>query len=1148
MSMRFSFPLFALTAVFFVGVITYFADQKIVSAYNKTLVADFDINLSEIETLISSEYRAFKEDITFLYSTPPISGLTRAATNDGVDPLDGTTTELWKGRLSNIFTSFMENNQAYFQLRVIDAKGQEMLRVERLNGKVVPRASNDLQNKSERYYFTETTSLHEEQLFVSVIDLNREFGRITFPYQPTLRLAKPIYDEANQLFGIVIANVDVSYLLNALDHLVTKDYQVLLTDVDGYFIKHPDTALQYSRDLAAKQMLHTTYLQRVHGDTSLVNYQKDDALLWGKSTRLVVAAHERGGQLTATILLPDSYYAAALNNRRADTFIALFGVLVLSLLALYMLHRNNRRLSSLLSVAEEAKAAVDVAEDAIITVDKQWRINTVNYAFERLFNAHLNAVKGKPVAAFLGYYGDEELAHRIANADNTFDFSGYDWQPSCHDNGIKWLHTKVAKIDNRDSNAAYAIAVSDITSEKQAQLDIVSVNKGLEKTIAKRTFELEKARDKALEVSQLKSNFISTISHEMRTPLNGIVGATGLLKQEPLNTKQKKLVQMAENSVESLRRLINDILDLSKIEAGKLELEYQQFNPEALLESITSTMSVVANEKRLGFYIDTNDLHFVSINSDPHRLTQVINNLLSNAIKFTQNGHIAVKAWSEITATTSYLHVEIADTGIGIAEAKLARLFNAFTQADNTISARYGGTGLGLSISKEIITILGGKISVSSQPGKGSVFTFTVPTKEWQEKPNDGNARLANSSVGIMIATPPLRDVISRFIVNNQGTLAELSAPITPSDLAPLSLLIVDSEHPDYEAFTSFWLSLTGDEPLPKLVILSEQVIPTADLPVNAINLVKPVYRSVLLSTLLNARSNDTPSLTTDTERRGHDIPGKSNQALKNRVLSGNILVVDDNEINTQVARYILEPLGSEILIAKNGQEAITMLKEASQPFNAVLMDCNMPVMDGYEATKAIRNGAAGEDNKTIPIIAMTANAMQGESEKCYAAGMSDFITKPVDPVLLERKLAQHMGAALTENEQLTADAPPQAQYTAPASNELWQKDQALERLGRRENLMTKLIQLFIASSEQKMQDLNNALAEQNREGIRFAAHAFKGNSGDVGAVALHKTLSELEKNAGNFEFEQFPPLFRQLEHELEHTLVLFNAYLAAQE
>ncbi|NVK56570.1 MAG: response regulator [Alteromonadaceae bacterium] len=1145
---RFSFPLFAMIAVLFVGGITYFSDRQIVASYHRTLASDLDINLGEIETLISSEYRAFKEDIRFLYSTPPVSGLTRAANNNGIDPLDGTTTALWKGRLNNIFTSFMENNEAYFQLRIIGAAGNEMLRVDRLNGKVVSRAANDLQHKGDRYYFTETSSLHGEQLFVSVIDLNRDFGEIVFPYQPTLRLAKPIYDEANQLFGIIIANIDVSYFLAALEHLVADEYKVMLSDVDGYFIKHPDTNYQFSRDLAAKHTLQNTYQRNELPGTSLVHYRNKDELHWGKSATFVVAAHKRGGKLTVTILLPDSFYSAALNSRRADTFVALFGVLILALLALYMLSRNNQRLSRLLSAAEEAKAAVDVAEDAIITVDKHWRINTVNYAFERLFNTHSNAVKGKLVAEYLAHYGDQELISRISNAKNNFDFSGYDWQPVTPDETIIWLHTKVAKIDTNDSNAAYAIAVRNVTTEKQAQLDIESVNKSLEQTITERTQELEKARDKALEVSHLKSNFISTISHEMRTPLNGIVGATSLLKKEPLSNKQLKLLQMAENSVESLRRLINDVLDLSKIEAGKLELEYRQFSPEALLESITSTMSVVANGKNLGFYIDTVDLNFLSINSDPHRLTQVINNLLSNAIKFTECGHIVVKAWSEINASTSYLHVEIADTGIGIAESKVTKLFKAFTQADNTISAKFGGTGLGLSISKEIVTILGGEISVRSQPGKGSAFTLSIPTEEWQEKSDTGTARLANLNVGVMIATPPLFNVISRFINSNWGSMTELNTPLTDANLAQLSVLIIDSEHADYSAFGAFWHELPDNGVTIKLVVLSKRTIPVSDLPVDAINIIEPVYRSVLLSALLDERKADTPTRSDETERRAPHIAEDGESPLNSARLNCRVLVVDDNEINTQVARYILEPFGINVFIAKNGQEAIEMLKRASVAFKAVLMDCNMPVMDGYEATRAIREGAAGDINKTIPIIAMTANAMQGESEKCFAAGMSDFITKPVEAALLERKLAYHIGTSLNETEKMPGVADRTTPNTSTSAALLWQKENALSRLGGRENLMTKLIQLFVKSSEQKMQALNKALTEKNREDLRFAAHAFKGNSGDVGAVALHKTLNELEKLSGSGDFDELSTLCQQIENELQQTLVLFQAYLAEHE
>ncbi|GAA6203938.1 ATP-binding protein [Thalassotalea sp. SU-HH00458] len=1148
---RFSFALYVFISIFVAGLATYFTNIQIVESYNQTLEEDFDINIQEVDTHIARKYNAFKDDILFLYSTPPISGLTRSVSNNGIDPLDGTTTALWKSWLSNIFSGFMENNHEYFQLRIINATGKEFLRVDRINQKVVVRANNDLQDKGDRYYFTETASLPEEQMYVSVIDLNRERGQITFPYQPTLRLAIPIYNDDNQFFGIIIANIDMTKMLEELDHLVTDKYGIILADVEGHFIKHPSEAYQFSRDLAPHSMFDNTYTLEPVLDSSLSKYRNGDKVSLGMSTPFVVAAHERGGRLHTSILMSDTIYKKELNNRRVESFFALLVGLTVAIVLLYLMHRNNQRLSRLLSLAEEAKAAVDVAEDAVITVDPKWKINTVNRAFEQLFLSPFDDVKGQSVAEFFSNSGDNELASRISQAKGKFDYSGYDWKFESIDGSSKWLHTKVARIPMKQSNAAYAIAVSDITGEKQALENVESINIGLEQTIAERTQELAKARDKAIEVSDLKSNFISTISHEMRTPLNGIVGATSLLKKEMLNNKQVKLVQMAENSVEALRHLINDVLDLSKIEAGKLEFDFRNFNPEALIESITSTMSVVANEKNLGFYIDTNKLRFASINNDPHRLAQVLNNFLNNAIKFTDNGYIAVTAWSDIKETSSYLHVEVKDTGVGIAESKLDKLFKAFTQADNTVSAKYGGTGLGLSISKEIINLMGGSVSVSSVEGQGSTFSFEIPIESWEAKNNDVQTRLSGLNIGMLINTPPLINTITNLIINSGGEIMEFAEPFTSAALEPMPVLLVDIEHSNYNQFVAFWNDLPDKvASQTRLIVLSKLSQSVVDLPKGAVNLVKPIYRSTFLANVLNDRQAIVNySKTIELERRSTDISLENEDALIDNI-NCNVLVVDDNEINTEVARFILEPLGANVEIAINGVKAISALQDASEPFDIILMDCNMPVMNGYDATSAIRNGQAGEKYKSIPILAATANAMKGESEKCYEAGMNDYITKPLDPSVLVSKISNLVtkeeingSGNLTESESNLTSLP-----TMPDNETLWQKEAALLRLGGREKLLKQIIQLFLDSYEDRINSIFNAISNKDREQLRMAAHAFKGNCGDIGAAALHKTLNDIESLSKSMKFSELESLLEQVKNELDDTLVLINAYLADKE
>ena len=1145
MDSRFSFSFYASIITLVSLIIGFFANQQIVASNNQTLLTDLKINLSEVEVRLGNEFASFREDIGFLYTTPPISGLTRAK-KSGIDPLDGTTTALWKSRLEKIFMGFMQHNRAYFQLRIIDSEGDELIRVERVDNLITARDDNDMQDKSNRYYFAETSALAEGQLFVSTIDLNRENGELEFPYRPTLRLARAIFGEDNRFFGIIIVNIDVSYLLDELDSLVTSKYDILLTDKDGYFIKHPDEKLQYSRDLEPSLDFSGYYSVVPNADSPIKRYQTASQVYWGLDDELTVSGYSQGSELHPYIMLPDAMYSEELNSVRLQLFAALGGIWAAALLGLFLLSNNNKRLANLLKTAEEAQSAVNVADDAIITVNQRGYINTVNNAFENIFLVHRNECLGKRIADVYADFGCDEFQDHFGGSIK--EIQAFEWRFKREGAPEKWLKTKIQPVKNSKSEAAFAIVTGNITAEKQATIEIEQNNQKLEATVNERTLELKSARDKALEVSDLKSNFISTISHEMRTPLNGIVGAVSLLKNQTLNSQQIELVRMAENSVDALRRLINDVLDLSKIEAGKLEFQHRNFNPEALVESIASTMSVVAHGKLLDFYIDTVELNVSMINSDPHRLTQVLTNLLNNAIKFTDRGYILIKAWNTIENDNGWIYLEVTDTGTGIAEAHVNKLFKAFSQADESIAAKYGGTGLGLSICKEILDLLGGSITVDSIEGKGSTFKVALPVSQWEEKSLAGKERLNNQTVGVLINKAPLLAIVSRLITSHGGTPLVISDFNIEHGWATLTMLMVEYNHDDFsQVMATYHTAVEKLQRSIKLIVISATPLTAEILPQGAVNLVAPVNRSAFLASVLDSRLNHPrlpQELSTEVERRSTDMPLADTTTAANP-LNCKILVVDDNEINTQVARFILEPHNVNVAVVENGEKAIQHLSSSQDTYDIILMDCNMPVMNGYDATKAIRAGCAGELYKSTPIIAMTANAMKGESEKCMAAGMNDYITKPVEPSLLIRKISQHLPVKndnIGKAASLGNDNTPPIKETNKMA--VWNKDEALVRLGGREPLLVQLLHLFIKGAEQKFAAMKIALEELDREKLRFTAHALKGNAGDVGAEALHRNLAELEHQAPDAPVESLIALSHTTDSLLTETLELFNDYL----
>ncbi len=1110
------------------------ADHYITASYNQSVVEDVQINLREVETLIKNEYASYRDDLFFLYSTPPISGLTRAESNNGLDPLDNATTAQWQNQLTKIFRGFMENNRSYYQLRLLDQQGNETIRVERKNGRVSAATESNLQDKGDRYYFTTTKMLGKEQLFVSNIDLNREYGRIAFPHQPTLRLALPIFSDG-QFFGVLIANIDVSELLDELELLIGEHLDIVLTDYEQYFVKHPQAELSFSRDLAPERTFNNEYRvnpAEIGGLKRFTNPGAGTSAL-GASKDIFVAAGETG-LLHVYLLVDDDNYLSQLSSRRLESMAGLGVVLVFGMFALRYLSSNNHRLSELLVAAEEAKAAVDVAEDAVITVSNNWRINTYNQSFERMFLLEEQQVREQKFTDLLRHLGGEKVAESLELHLGT-GVNGAEWHRQGNGGISKWYHCKVNKIDNSQAEAAYAIVIRDITVEKESLINVAETNRQLEEQVEQRTEELKKARDEALELSQLKTNFISTISHEMRTPLNGIVGATTLLRGEALTAKQSQLLTMAEGSVDNLKHLINDILDLSKIEAGKLELDFQNFNPEALIEGITSTMSVVASQKGLGFYIDTSELNFTLVHSDPHRLTQVINNVLNNAIKFTSEGYVLLTSRSVVEHNNASLVIAVTDTGKGIAPAQQGKLFTAFSQADETIAASYGGTGLGLSICREILSLLNGSISVESEEQAGSTFTIKVPLDLWQVREEE-EPRLADCNAGLLIESEPLEGVLQHLLVCNGAEPMVYHRMLSLNEVQSCTYLFVEQNSSYYGAFTHYWQQWVAEQQtLPSLFVIAKSASDADHSLPQATVLVQPLYRSVFLSNVIDSRAKQTSlSVQNSDSRRSSDLRSDHSTAAVD-ISTQHILIVDDNEINRQVAQFILEPYGPTVLSAVNGADAIEQLSN-NPDINLVLMDCNMPVLNGYDATRAIRGGQAGEVHRDIQIIAMTANALKGESEKCYDAGMNNYLTKPIDAGEFIEKVTDSLSLA-------KVDKVPNQTHEEP-TQAIWQCEEALVRLDNNKALLKKLLSLFINESHEKRETLAQAIAAEDREKVRFTAHAFKGNAADVGANALKEMLTELEYQAKTAKKAEMQSVYERIVRQLPALIAQFEQFI----
>ncbi len=554
------------------------------------------------------------------------------------------------------------------------------------------------------------------------------------------------------------------------------------------------------------------------------------------------------------------------------------------------------------------------------------------------------------------------------------------------------LELRTAKIVI-DTGSLFLVSARDISERKRAQAEILNLNASLEQRVKKRTQELELAKKSAEAATIAKSEFLANMSHEIRTPMNSVIGMAYLVMKTELNPKQHDLVSKIHQSGQNLLGIINDILDLSKIEAGKMSLEIVDFYLSSILNNITSQMEEQAAKKHIKLSVDIHPAVSGPLRGDPLRLGQVLLNLMSNALKFTAKGEVSVRVNAlENSADKILLHFEVQDSGIGISAEQSVRLFQSFHQADASTTRKYGGTGLGLAISKKLVALMGGEIGVVSSPGKGSVFAFTVYLQH-----GDAQAVIANEEMNESVSFP-----------------------------------------------------------------------------------------------------------------------------------QANILLVEDNLFNQQVGKGLLEEAGAHVVLASNGQEALDLMRVLQ--FDVVLMDVQMPVMDGLEATRQIRATPALASNI---VIALTANAGTEDQERCRAAGMDDFITKPISPKILYATLAKYLDTVPLQKINLSATTAANA-----GDSSVIDLSVLTQLLGNDQPKIIEYAKLFVLSMQDSMKEIEAALLRGDLPALNRLGHREKSSARTVSAMGYGTLCEALEKCKNGATLEQAAAIIEQMRPLLARIVV----------